>query len=184
MGDFNRDGVQDLAIANYSRVAVLLGNGDGSFQAPLYFASGSHVSVAVGDFNGDGMPDIVVTNFQSENISVLINTLAPVCPPYFPIECQLLCTDLQAALGAPGITPMQREMLRGWLLGYRDSGGCETDILLFHRDAAVCADALAQIHIRTSRFTCFHFPLQCYFQIAQCMMDNPETWSWELGHCF
>src|SRR5260370_41988770 len=52
VGDFNRDGVQDLAVANHSsaNVSVLLGNGDGSFQEPLNSAAGSSAySVAVGD---------------------------------------------------------------------------------------------------------------------------------------
>src|SRR5260370_37461284 len=41
VGDFNRDGVQDLAVANHnsSNVSVLLGNGDGSFQAAQNFAA-------------------------------------------------------------------------------------------------------------------------------------------------
>ena len=60
-GDFNGDGKQDLVIgANYgSGVYVLLGNGDGTFQAPVaYPMGGSITSVAVADFNGDGKPDI------------------------------------------------------------------------------------------------------------------------------
>src|ERR1700740_354596 len=42
-GDFNGDGKLDLAAANYNSksVAVLLGNGDGTFQAPLTFSVGS-----------------------------------------------------------------------------------------------------------------------------------------------
>src|SRR5713226_8016890 len=70
VGDFNGDGVQDLAVANAGsfpsdpgNVSVLWGNGDGSFQAARNFAAGTQpVSVAVGDFNGDGVQDLAVAN--------------------------------------------------------------------------------------------------------------------------
>jgi hypothetical protein len=74
VGDFNGDGVRDLAVANWSNnVSVLLGNGDGTFQAPQNFATaGNPSSVAVGDFNGDGRPDLAVANSSSNNVSVLL----------------------------------------------------------------------------------------------------------------
>jgi hypothetical protein len=65
VGDFNGDGKPDLAVANSSsnNVGVLLGNGDGTFQAAVHYAVGSGPrSVAVGDFNGDGKPDLAVAN--------------------------------------------------------------------------------------------------------------------------
>jgi hypothetical protein len=78
VGDFNRDGVPDLAVANsgnpgnFSTVSVLLGNGDGTFQAPQDFAVGNvPVSVAVGEFNGDGIQDLAVAN-GGGNVSVLL----------------------------------------------------------------------------------------------------------------
>jgi len=67
VGDFNRDGIQDLAVANHgsNNVTILLGNGLGGFTT----APGSPIAVgleplslAVGDFNGDGMPDLVVAS--------------------------------------------------------------------------------------------------------------------------
>ena len=80
VGDFDGDGKPDLAVANAlsDNVSVLLGNGDGSFQAAKNFGAGSYpVSVAVGDFNGDGKPDLAVANSAynsgSNNVSVLIN---------------------------------------------------------------------------------------------------------------
>src|SRR6266699_2151245 len=74
-GDFNGDGKLDLAVTDYSNnnVSVLLGNGDGTFQAPRTFPVGIHpAQVAVGDFNGDGKPDLVASNVDSNTISVLL----------------------------------------------------------------------------------------------------------------
>jgi len=52
-GDFNGDGTPDLVVANYNSrsVSVLLGNGDGTFQAARSYACGRAASaVAVADF--------------------------------------------------------------------------------------------------------------------------------------
>ncbi len=78
MGDFNGDGKPDLAAANSgsrddssgaftnSSVSVLLGKGDGTFQAPVNFDAGAFPrSVVAGDFNGDGKPDLAVANLGS-----------------------------------------------------------------------------------------------------------------------
>jgi hypothetical protein len=75
VADFNGDGKADVAGANEldNNVSILLGNGDGTFQAPVkYNAGSSPQSVAVGDFNGDGKPDLVVTNTAGANMSVLL----------------------------------------------------------------------------------------------------------------
>jgi hypothetical protein len=75
VGDFNGDGRPDLAAANEfsSDISVLLGNGDGSFQAATSLAAGARpLSVAVGDFNGDGKPDLAAANSGSDTVSVLL----------------------------------------------------------------------------------------------------------------
>src|SRR5437879_1202206 len=57
--DVNRDGHLDLVVTTHlSRTAsVLLGNGDGSFQAARNVAIGGAGPVVVADVNGDGRPD-------------------------------------------------------------------------------------------------------------------------------
>jgi hypothetical protein len=72
IGDVNGDGKPDLVVANVYQndndtnggVSVLLGNGDGTFQAPVNYGSGGDraLSVAVSDVNGDGKMDLVVAN--------------------------------------------------------------------------------------------------------------------------
>lgn len=51
--DFNKDGKLDLVASDGS---VLAGNGDGTFQVPVFIQPGF---VAIADFNGDGQPDII-----------------------------------------------------------------------------------------------------------------------------
>ncbi|NEQ13182.1 MAG: DUF4347 domain-containing protein, partial [Moorea sp. SIO3E2] len=57
VGDFNKDGNLDLVIGSGSgaenEIAVLLGNGNGSFGSPMPFTTGGGSEVAVGDFNSD-----------------------------------------------------------------------------------------------------------------------------------
>ena len=76
VGDFNGDGIPDLAVANNgsNSVSVLLGNGSGGFGAATSYPVGSFPSsVAVGDFNRDGFPDLAVANNSSSSVSVLLN---------------------------------------------------------------------------------------------------------------
>jgi hypothetical protein len=59
---------EDLIVVNEAfdqiGIAVLLGNGDGTFQSPTLIATPSTpTAVVVGDFNGDGKPDIAVSLF-------------------------------------------------------------------------------------------------------------------------
>ncbi|MCW2241407.1 FG-GAP-like repeat-containing protein [Azospirillum canadense] len=85
IGDVNGDGNPDLIVGDQnnggnipSSVSVLLGNGNGTFQAKTDYLTGNLMqSMAVGDVNGDGKPDIVTTNFYGHSVSVLMNVLPP-----------------------------------------------------------------------------------------------------------
>ncbi|MCH8993319.1 MAG: VCBS repeat-containing protein, partial [Acidobacteria bacterium] len=60
--DFLRDGV-----------SVLLGNGDGSFPATVFFATESDPrSVVAADLDGDTVPDLVTANHGTDDVSVLL----------------------------------------------------------------------------------------------------------------
>jgi hypothetical protein len=75
VGDFNRDGKNDLAIANFSSntVSILLGNGAGGFGSATVFIAGTNPSaLVVADLNGDAKLDLAVTNAGSDNVSVLL----------------------------------------------------------------------------------------------------------------
>jgi len=78
--DFNGDGILDLAVGydsmacpacNSNIVSILLGNGDGTFQAQSdYPVDESSDALAAGDFNGDGRLDLCVMGTSAPNNSV------------------------------------------------------------------------------------------------------------------
>lgn len=83
VADFNSDGKQDLVLgaANLqnsqvvsANVSVLLGNGDGTFGAPVNYAVEARPATVSGvDLNGDGKPDIVAAISGNSYFHVLLH---------------------------------------------------------------------------------------------------------------
>jgi hypothetical protein len=81
VGDFNGDGKLDLVEVAHPEPAggagsasgsVFLGNGDGTFRAPISFAVGSWpAAVAVADFNHDGKMDLAVADAGNNTVTIL-----------------------------------------------------------------------------------------------------------------
>src|SRR5262249_50407413 len=57
VADFNGDHKLDVAFGGAD--TFLLGNGDGTFQAPMFLGA-SGTGTVVADFNGDGRPDLAI----------------------------------------------------------------------------------------------------------------------------
>jgi len=73
-GDFNGDGIPDVAeVSSDGTLAVLLGNGDGTFTAAPSIPAGSFVlTITTADFNGDGKADLAVGSFANGSVNVLL----------------------------------------------------------------------------------------------------------------
>ena len=79
VGDFNGDGIPDLAVANAGNpqigdngnVSILLGNGDGTFQPTNNIAAGKNpFAIEAADFNRDGEADLVL--IDTSGVGVLL----------------------------------------------------------------------------------------------------------------
>ena len=94
IGDVNGDQKPDLVYTNTSPIAIMvvLGNGDGTFGAPVSFPSIGSGSVAIGDVNGDGFPDIV-----SSGVTILLGDGKGGFPQrrdyYQPADGNVILTD-------------------------------------------------------------------------------------------
>jgi len=102
VGDFNGDGLQDLALVDAANdtLSVLLGNGRGGFvAAPGPGTAVGNVShVAVGDFSGDGKLDLAYANANNDTVSVFLGngdgTFTPAPGP--PITVGAFPSDIVA----------------------------------------------------------------------------------------
>jgi hypothetical protein len=104
--DLNGDHIADVTALVNGELTVYLGNGDGTFAAPVsYFAGANASTFGIGDFNNDGKPDGAVCG--SAGLGVLLGkgdgTFLPASfpdpPPPPPtkylnptLDCQILAT--------------------------------------------------------------------------------------------
>ena len=76
VGDWNGNGVRDLAVANANSntISILVGDGSGRFTAagPAVSVGDGPVWVATGDWDGDGKADLAAANSTSNTISILM----------------------------------------------------------------------------------------------------------------
>jgi len=81
--DFNGDGNLDLFVSSIDPVSflwsysVLIGNGDGSFQAPVYYPQFSAIrqgvsSVLAADFRNDQKMDVAIAGVDSQSLELLL----------------------------------------------------------------------------------------------------------------
>ena len=83
VADFSGDGKPDLIVTHCcgsNHTTSLVGNGDGTFQAEIAFATTSAFSAAAADFNADGKPDLAVTSYSTGSphlVTTFLNIASP-----------------------------------------------------------------------------------------------------------
>ena len=110
VGDFNGDGLLDLAVPVYSiatsapDVDIFLGNGDGTFKAgPTFPLANQNVNnAAVGDFNGDGIPDLAISLPDAGQVQVLLGNGDGSFTPMAPISDTYVARVVTADLNGDG----------------------------------------------------------------------------------
>jgi hypothetical protein len=80
-GDFDGDGLNDVAVLgrNSKTVMIYLGAGDGTLRNAISYGSGSGdpVGMAMADVNADGKPDLLIGDQTAGAVLTLLNTYVP-----------------------------------------------------------------------------------------------------------
>jgi hypothetical protein len=81
VGDFNSDGKLDIAVTDNQAVAILFGNGNASFQPPVYYPAKGIAALVTADLNHDGQLDLIVSGLFARVAVMLGNrdgTFSPI----------------------------------------------------------------------------------------------------------
>jgi len=136
-GDFNGDGVSDLAITglgegNVSGVTILLADGQGGLGAPAFTPLGSSlIFVQTSDLNGDGKLDLVLSDYVAAVVWVSLGngdgTFLPAA--FYPTAFGNAVGSLIADLNGDGVPDV----------ALADSGNSTVDVLLGNGDGTLQA---------------------------------------------
>jgi len=134
--DLNDDGHADLVICHFwgSQIAIMLGDGTGSFSISHFYAGRNIVDAAVADFNEDGHNDLIVSGAYIDSVYVLFGdgqgdfsirtplyTGIPGVPPYENNPNRVTAADfdrdghMDFALGLRGGFPERHDSMAIWL---------------------------------------------------------------------
>lgn len=73
-GDFNNDGLVDVIRSRYGRLQLTLGNGDGTFKAPISHmtvnSAFATIKMDLGDFNGDTRLDVATLSTFGNSVQI------------------------------------------------------------------------------------------------------------------
>jgi hypothetical protein len=94
-GDFNGDGILDVAFSSQDGLGILRGKGDGTFKLVQTLPADSvPIGIFASDFNGDGIMDVAVNNRQSASLAIFTDVA-----PHWAIQMTRVGTPTQGQAG-------------------------------------------------------------------------------------